>query len=149
MQQLTEGDIGFVVKVLFHPTIYPHIVGDGVMTKEDVVRMVYNPNFLLLSPNKYSLFIFEHRSIVVLEGHTSVLPKGRGKKCVEAGKRTIQWVWDNTSYRKIVGFTPISNVVAQKYNVKLGFTKEGVCSRSYLVKGELQDQIIFGINKEN
>ena len=148
MQQLTKKDIDFVLRVLFHPTVYPHIVGDSIMLRGDVVRMVDNPKFLLLSPNEYSIFIFEHRTPVVLEGHTSVLPEGRGKKCVEAGRRTIQWIWNNTSYCKIVGFTPLSNVTAQKYNMKLGFVKEGVCTDSFLINGKLQDQIIYGINRE-
>ena len=149
MKRLGIGDLKFVEEVFFHEDVYPYIVDDNGIDTQAIFTMLANSRFLLLSPNRYTIFIFERRTNTTAEGHTIVLPAGRGADAIAAGKETLEWLWGNTAYKKVIGFTPVYNKRAQVFNERLGFIREGLCSSSFVFNGKLHDQIIYGISKEN
>ena len=65
----------------------------------------------------------------------------------ECGKNIIDWVWNNTGCKKIIGRIPEYNKLALKFAQKMSFKKEGILSKSFQKDEELHDLHIYGLNK--
>jgi hypothetical protein len=49
---------------------------------------------------------------------------------------------------KFIGFTPIHLKRAIAFSRMVGFSKEGICKKSFLKDGILSDQLISGFSRE-
>ena len=89
------------------------------------------------------LFMGVVRSDVVLDVHVAMHPEHYGDTddCYDIA---IKWVRENTSFKKLVGQTPVFNKLAIKCNERNGFVKEGISAKSIFRNGKLYDQIYFG-----
>lgn len=65
----------------------------------------------------------------------------------ECGKNIIDWIWNNTDCKKLIGRIPEYNKLALKFTQKMSFKKEGVLSKSFQKDGELHDLHVYGLNK--
>ena len=115
----------------------------GFITKE----LLENGKIVVLMPNEYSVFIFLPHSHELYAGHSAILPEGRGRAGIRAGKAAAKWMFENTRCIKIFGLTPIflKHVIA--YNKLLGFVQEGISTNSCIKDGVLYDQVLFGLSK--
>ena len=66
---------------------------------------------------------------------------------VELGKLAVQWLWDNTTYKKLVACIPVSDKQVFRYACRVGFKREGVNRASFLRNGELLDQYYMGLQR--
>ena len=77
--------------------------------------------------------------------HIAVLQKYRGKMAKEALLQSFDWIFDNTSCIKIIGFEAVRNRAAIKFIGCLGVDREGLLKNA---DGQGGDVVIFGWSKE-
>lgn len=143
-------DLPHIKNVLQHPSVYPHTINDSLpkVPPESFGEIFINDAIYVLAPNKWSVFIFIPFSVYLYHAHIAVLPEGRGRAGIRAGKAATSWMFQNTPCLKIMGFTSVKNKPALSFSRCCGYNEEGVLTKSILKDGELHDQIIFGITKE-
>jgi hypothetical protein len=155
MKVLTPADFPFMYHVVSHPDVWPWIHDDGVKdlgesAKETVAKnLLTDPSFLCVSPNDFTIFALQKMNAVTYEVHTQMLPGGRGKIGFSAGKKTAQWVFDNTPCRKLIGLNPAPNRAVTFFALKVGFKIEGRITKSWLSNGQLYDRIVVGLTEED
>ena len=139
-----------VNKVLAHDEVFPTASEDGC-TAVDRYHMadIYlaSDHCVVLLPKPGIVLIAFPRYKVQYEIHVSMMKEHRGKAGVKAAKEGIEYMWQNTSARKLVGFIPAYNTAAVKFARMMGFKKEGVLTKSYRKDGKMHDMIIVGIQK--
>jgi hypothetical protein len=144
-------DIELVRSVLLHPDVYPWISDDGspvaAESKMPEVLLGSDENFVL-SPHSTVVMVFVRRNRIEYEIHTNIIPEGRGRKSFPRVASTLDWMLDYTPCRKFTTSVPTFNRAANWYARKFGMTQEGVNRQSFLKNGELYDQILFGLTRE-
>lgn len=145
-----ERDIERLNKIFSHPSIWPFIIDD--LTPEDAKDGLVNYYMsvgIILSPDKYSAYVFEPQNNVMYKVHANVLPEGRNEFTASKAIMVVDWIFSNTDCHKIVAY--VSDIFPNvcKFTEKCGFKQEGVLTKSLLKNGILNDQIVFGLNKED
>ncbi|MBN2156255.1 MAG: GNAT family N-acetyltransferase [Candidatus Lokiarchaeota archaeon] len=75
-----------------------------------------------------------------------IFPEFRHKGyCVEAVKIVADYLFLVVNTERLQCETHIENKIAQKTIEKIGFQKEGVLRKSYLINGILSDMIVYGL----
>jgi len=137
-----------------HPRIYPYISDDGSPAREDYQPIesdlfwyVVVHDLKAAGPELLGLWMFHPHNVVCWELHTCLLPVAWGDTGLEAMRGVIQWIWQNTPCRRIIGNCPTTNRLALHFAVKAGMKVYGVNEASYLKNGVLSDQVCLGISK--
>lgn len=146
-------DLVFIESVWFNPAVFRWINDDLTKTEHvDFSKIVARGLFFLPvfdDGRKMGFFYFVPWNNVCWEVHSAIIPEFRGKKAIAASKLMAQWFFANMPYAsKIVTHVPVDNQKAYAYAVRTGFTKEGMNRKSILRDGNLVDQYLFGLCKE-
>ena len=147
----TFEDIDKANAILGHDSVYFDTIDDFV---DPAVRFrigeifINSPICYVLSPNDFSIFVFVPANGVTYEAHTAILPDGRGRKGIEAGKSAVSWMFEYTECLKIMTWIPGFNHSAVLFAKSCGFNMEGNNRRSFLKGGILFDQFLYGISQE-
>lgn len=123
-------------------------------TKEDVFNNIKsglknNEHYLAIKDDNL-VFLFENQSYYASKMHIfSENGKGLARKFYTSGIKIIKFFFDNTKIQKVWGFSSDERFV--KIVEKSGFWKnEGTLTKSYVNEnGELIDQYIFGVTRED
>jgi L-amino acid N-acyltransferase YncA len=99
-------------------------------------------------PREDVVFIAFPRYSVQYEVHISMLPSARGRAGVKAAKKSVAYMWRATKARKLVGYIPTYNKAAVKFGHLVGFTTEGILTKSFKKDGKMHDMVILGLNRE-
>ena len=94
------------------------------------------------------LFNVRPLNSVCLQIHPIILKAFRGEKGFTAGREAIQWIFNNTEYRKVTGQTPFPYRHAKLFALRCGMREEGVNRYSFLKNGKLHHQWHLGVTKE-
>lgn len=86
-------------------------------------------------------------NMVCYQIHANYLPRYWGMGLSSYTQMAIKWMFENTDALKIVAFCPSKYPEARKHALKIGFSEEGVLTKSSLFNGELYDNYIMGISK--
>ena len=84
---------------------------------------------------------------LVVEGHCLLLPTGRGRGR-EAIMAALDWIWDTTTFQRVVAHIPESNRASMMVVQKSGFERYGINPKSFMRDGQLQALHLFGISRE-
>lgn len=150
--RLGMDDAIFVNKVFSHPAVWPFITDDHAKEEHRFISgtlSLSNPLAYLLSPNEFTVFMLLPRSLTTYEVHTAILPEGRGRMAVEAGKAAARWMFEHTTCEKLVGDVAADQKAMLLYSRLVGFKREGICTKSIRRNGQLLDQVMFGLEKES
>lgn len=95
--------------------------------------------------------IFIHKvNHITCEMHMNILGQFCGKgNAVTAGKLGLQWVFERTTFTKVVAHIPVNEESEKvlKVALKSGMSIDGTIKDSYMKYGKVYDQYILGINK--
>lgn len=138
-------DMGLVRAILSHPAIWPHIHDDGV---EEPGPVDADGLYWLLIDGGAGVFLLHQHNTVTYEVHTCLLPEMWGDKAKEATYLCRRWMFEHTPCRKLITNVPAYNLLALRFAKRCGMTTEGVNRKSYLKNGELMDQHVLGLTKE-
>lgn len=88
-----------------------------------------------------------HNSVTV-QIHAHVISAHRKQYSYETGMAALQWIIDNTEYQKVVAIIPTIYENVKRFTCSFGFQEEGINRQSYLKNGELVDQYLLGITRD-
>jgi RimJ/RimL family protein N-acetyltransferase len=143
----TEDEV-LIASILNHPTILPHITDDGSTTLTNVINpslfwiTVYDGEELL------GMFLSHPHNTVTYESHTCLLPNAYGKRAIKAAHAYMTWMFEQTTCKKLITNVPDYNKLAMRFARNVGGVLEGCNRKSFLKNGELMDQYVYGITKE-
>jgi RimJ/RimL family protein N-acetyltransferase len=137
-----------VREILSHPSIWPHVHDDGATEPNplDVPGLFW----LLVEDEEgvAGVFLLHAHNLACYEVHTCLLPRTWGEQARQATHLCRAWMFENTPCQKLITNVPADNLLALRFAKRCGMTPEGVNRKSYLKNGELLDQHVLGLTKE-
>ena len=135
---------------MFHPDIWKTVAEDG-QTQESFDPNCKGDCWLLLETNEDIIGVYNlhpHNS-VTLEIHAHVLPEYRKRYSMESGDLALRWIVEEgpKQYQKVIAQIPTIYQNVIDFTLAHGFTEEGVNRLSHLKDGELLDQWLLGITR--
>ena len=152
IREATLSDLGAVNHVLKHPAVYPQTMFDGKTPREKFTAYGIikqgPPVYTLIDDSDSFVAILIPENSIMWIAHDNALPEIRGKKAIRICKAMVQWMFDNTPCKKIIGYTPETNKPARLFAQLCGFKLEGRIKKAFPLNGELYDLHVVGICKE-
>lgn len=154
IRRATKDDVEFIKMVYTEKDILPLISDDGNSEIKDIeleAVIMASPIYTLipsLDGIRIGVFLLHPWNFITYELHTVILPAYRGEFAVEAARLMGKFMFTETPCRKMVTHVPKSNYPAKVLAKKCGMILEGINRYSYLKNGQLHDQYLFGITKE-
>jgi hypothetical protein len=147
----TTDDIKKVSRVLMDDSVFPYTTDDGSPSKEDFPMwpLLEDKRIYVLMPNEDSVAVAFPMNFITYDFHFNALKPSRGNIAVEAVNKAIGYMFTKTPCRKLVAQVPTNKVRVAAFFTKIGMQVEGGITKSFLKRGVLYDQIIFGLTKEN
>lgn len=144
-------DVDTVAEFLRHPDIYPMMADDysSPESADKAALALVSSGVWAIQPSEFTLFMLFPRTITMWEVHTLVKPEGRGGKAIADGVAAMAWLFENSPCEKIISYIPAFNRQAFLFARKAGMKVEGVATKSFRKDGQLHDQVIVGISKED
>lgn len=143
-------DAVYIKGCLTHKSIWPHIHDDDACSAEDYEPPINDGIYWLkvTDTRPVGVFFLHPHNSICFEIHTCLLPEiwGRTQECTAV---VIAWVFENTPCERLITNVPAYNKLAMRLAKRSGMMQFGVNEKSYLKSGILQDQVMFGISKEN
>lgn len=142
-------DMALVERLMRHPAVWPHLHDDG--TPEDWAPIDHDSIYWMLLTVEgapVGVFLVHPLNSYCFEMHTCLLPNAWGSPAGQAVKLLGRWVFGETACRKLVTNVPAYNRLALRFAKAGGLQQEGINRASYMHDGEMLDQIVLGITKE-
>lgn len=151
IRRATIKDRDAVNYVMKHPDVYPHTLYDGKVPVEqfDAASLLNQPPpiYTLIDDEDSFVAILVPENSIMWVAHDNALPEIRGKRAVNICKSMVQWMFDNTPCKKIIGYTPQPNKRARMFAQICGFKLEGLIKNAHQFNGVLYDVHVMGICK--
>lgn len=117
-------------------------------TVERCEELLSNPRVAIISPGTGCIFIGQEIMDGAILVHQFAEEGFRGRQALRAAREAVRWVWENTPYVKIVGFTPANNRPACTMAIAAGFRREGLLKGARVEEdGTVCDVVVFGLCK--
>lgn len=143
-------DYKIVRELATHPRIFPQIADDFTADPKTWTPIESEQVCYLLAADEEGPFgfgIFIPDTWACWKTHTAFLPRSYGGDAASSFKKMLEWMWQNTQARRLVGEVVRENLLAIRFARRAGFTIYGINKRSYLRGGILHDQVCLGISK--
>lgn len=141
-------DMGLVREIVTDPAIWPHVQEDGAGQDWEPLDHDGFQWMLVTDPLPAGVFLVHARGLACYEMHTCLLPRTWGKQAADAAQLLLRWAFTETSCRKMITAVPAYNRAALRFARAGGMQQEGINRASYLHAGQMIDQIMLGITKE-
>ena len=132
------------------PRIWPWI-GDDYAGDPQVFEPNDNPRIVYLLAREHELivglFTFLPQSMICWEGHIILLPRRETRGHVIL-RGALEWMFENTPARRITGSIPAYARLTVQLVKRAGMTQYGLNPGSFMKHGKLEDQVLFGLSKE-
>lgn len=83
----------------------------------------------------------------MVDFHPYALPD-KCRKWKSIVKCLLTWIYSNQRINKVISFIGTNHITTYKLALKLGFKNEGLIKKSYLKNGNLHDQHVVGLTRE-
>lgn len=140
-------DMHLVRRIVMDPAIWPHIHEDGAEDWEPLDHDGFHW-MLVTDPEPAGVFMVHARGAACYEMHTCLLPRLHGEQAARAAQLLAAWSFHETPCRKLITAVPAYNRRARRFALAGGMREEGINRASYLRNGQMIDQIMLGITKE-
>lgn len=141
-------DMAVVRQIVMHPAIWPHVHEDGTGDDWQPVAIDGFIWLLVSDPEPLGVFLVHQRGACSYEMHTCLLPESWGPRAAHAAQLLLKWAFTELHCRKMITAVPSYNRAALRFAKAGGMTQEGVNRASFLRGGQMVDQIMLGITKE-
>lgn len=133
-----------------HPRIFPH-VSDDFTSDPKLWKPIESETviYLLATDDKgpFGCGIFIPDTWACWKAHMAFLPRSYGNLAQSSFKKMLDWMWQNSQARRLVGEIARDNTLAIRFARRAGFVFYGVNKKSKLRGGVLVDQVCLGISK--
>jgi len=85
--------------------------------------------------------------VSMIDFHPYVMP-GKCRRWKSIVKCLLIWIYSNKRINKVISFIGTNHTTTYNLALKTGFNDEGLIKKSYLKNGELHDQHIVGLTRE-
>jgi len=143
-----------VNRIITHPDVYPKVSDDGSsdvgsfdITPVLEVDAVYCLGWMVAGAWA-GMWMLKPWNMITYEAHICVLPEFRGGEAIRATGDMFRWMFRNTACRKVVAWIPKVNRQAIVFAISAGMKEEGLIKHSFLKDGNVVDQQLLGIEKE-
>ena len=142
----------------------PEVLGEynplRQMPRTEVEKMLENPSdlkpFIIEKKDESKIGFIIHFHVLHLGTGTkqleigyALVPSERGKGyCTEAAKTIVDYLFLSREVIRIQACTDTRNLGSQKVLEKAGFSKEGVLRKSWFIRGEWRDLMVYSILRE-
>lgn len=144
-------DPDYIKRVMTDRRVWPHISDDFAPHPSEFEPVMDNGIFYLAPEHdgqRVGVFMYHPHSFILYEVHTCILPLYRGAPAVKAARDGLEWMVQHTPAQKIITHVPASNNLALRFALRVGLIPEGTNRASYMKRGELIDQHLLGITRE-
>jgi hypothetical protein len=120
----TTRDVTRANEIANHPEVLPGL-SLGIADSLDLAPLLADPrNILLMGDHGFALLLWSAPG--VYDVHDAVLPEGRGKWAIAAGKLVLDYAFDAYGARMLWTSTPVENRASRMFNRILGFKSAGI-----------------------
>jgi len=148
-------DVDLVREILTEPSIYSAFTDDLSVPVDE-----FDPSPALSSEKVFFLVpyvdgkpsgvgIFHPINGVTYGCHFNILPEYRGSTAINSAKKAIEWMFSNTECLKLTAYAPLTAPWVADFLDRIGAVVEGSLTKSFLKKGVLHDQAIYGLCKDD
>jgi RimJ/RimL family protein N-acetyltransferase len=152
-------DMGLVKQLASDPAIYPEIIDDSFSDKKNCVwqpENAKNKYYLIpylcekeAPPCPLGVIAYYPINHILFEGHLFILPAFQHIMTAELGHMANKWMFQHSSCQSIIAFVPTSKPHVLKFVKKAGLKQVGILPASYASNGEIVDQYIFRLGKQD
>jgi len=82
-----------------------------------------------------------------IEIHPYAMP-GHSSKWRNIVECILKWIYDSEKVEKVIAFVGVCHRLTYKLALKIGFQDEGLSRKSYFKNGEMLDQHLIGITRQ-
>ena len=150
MKFLRTTDWEAIKKIVTHPSVYSKVTDDFSPSpvdwepvKDEMIWYV----LALEDAQVLGLLMFWPDNPVCWKVHMCMLPCAYGDMARVATRGAIEWIFAQTSCRRVVGELPADNKLALRLALNIGMEEYGCNPRSFLKGGRLLDTVLVGISK--
>ena len=142
-------DTELIKGIMSRADMWDTVAEDG-QDPDDYAPDVNGECWLLLTVDDKPIgaYCVHQRNAVTLEIHAQVLPEFRKEHSTESGTKVLKWILDNTECQKVIAQIPAIYPNVKRFTESFGFQVEGENRMSYLKNGELHNQWLLGITRE-
>lgn len=112
--------------------------------QENIIYLLVYVNNMIIGVNVFHMF----NNDVCAQGHVNYLPNFWGTGLEKYTKLSIDWIFDNTDYKKIVCFAPEYYPEVEKHASLSGLEVQCTLKNSSSKNGKLFDQKLMAIDKD-
>lgn len=143
-------DPGLVISVMTHPEIWATCAEESMEISE------YEPNmehyWLSVTHGNQLVGLYHVHAVnsATLQIHAQILPEFRKACSKESARKVLQWVLDYSpnQYQKLIAEVPVIYPNVIEFTENAGFQREGLNRKSIWEHGELVDQVLLGITRD-
>lgn len=143
-------DIDLIRGVMLHPDILPTIIDDtwnGVAYHPDIANEIYLG--VEVDGKLAGVYRLHWISGVCLQGHAHILPDYRKEYSKKSCHAVMKWLVKHVrACQKVDCSVPSVYPNVKQFLAACGFTEEGVSRKSFMLDGQLHDQWLMGITRE-
>lgn len=151
MKASRTTDIDLVRSIITDPQVYRWVSDDASPEASDFQPAPADGDgviyVLVESGAARGIFAFFRQNAATTEAHTCVLPSMWGRTHL-AARAAVAWVFENTTFLRIVTSVPDDNPLAARLATMAGMTHYGHNPKSFQRRGRLLGVDLFGISKE-
>ncbi len=140
-------DMEIVRAIMSNPAIFPHIHDDSVTECDPVDHDGFH--WMLVDDGEPAgVFLVHAMNSICDQMHTCLLPRIWGTGAAWAAQLLLRWAFTETACQKMITAVPAYNRAALRFAKAGGMQQEGINRASFQRNGQLIDQIMLGITKQ-
>jgi hypothetical protein len=140
-----QSDAAQFNAVINHPDVHPWVCGPLVGQQLDVTPVMSLPGTHILMGEHGGVMYTQHQP-GLYEGHTNVLPAGRGRWALEMARQTIHWMFTVTDAVELVTRVPQGNIPALALTRRVGGELELTQPKAWLREGRRLDVDVYTLS---
>jgi len=143
-------DINIIRSVMMHEDILPTIIDDtwdGTTFLPDIQNEIYLG--CVIGEKLIGLYRLHWINGVTLQGHAHILKEFRSDYSVKSCHLIMAWLLENIHRcKKVACFVPYVYPNVKRFLAACGLKEEGILRKSFALNGQLHDQWIMGITRD-
>ena len=142
-------DKELIKKIVFTDGLWETVREDNV-SKEGFDPDVENDVWLVVfTSNKIiGCYIVEAKNSVMIEAHPCIIPKYRKEYTRDAGIVFFKWIMSDERIKKLTSYIPVIYPNVRDFCLRFGLRHEGINRSSTIKNGEIHDQWMMGITRD-
>jgi RimJ/RimL family protein N-acetyltransferase len=151
MEFVRTRDPGVITNVLTHLRVWDNVHDDFAPPREVWRPEIHDSVWYVAAHDKgevIGLFTVYPQNHVCWEIHIAFLPKAWGPRAKRAFGEFVTWLMAHTRCERLIASVPRTNPLAIRFAKAVGMQEYGLNMRSVKIGGQLVDQILLGLSKE-